>query len=258
MSVCFSLNFKCSIFVTQLLKKLSALKNILFALLILPAFSNAQFENEFNNEFYGGLVFHSAGWGGSMTYSKYLTENKRSIIELDLVSIRHPKQVKTSGLLADNKKFVYGKLNSAYNLRLGYGRKKVIANNSDQKSVEISLVYTGGFSIAALKPVYLNVASNVSITPVLEKYNPDNHSITNIYGGAPNFTGLNEMRYIIGGYAKFGVIANYSPYQNYVRAIEAGISLDYFIEPLPLMAFNEHKNIYPNVYLKFMFGRIYR
>ena len=193
-----------------------------------------------------------------MTHSKYLTSSSRQLIEFDLISFRHPKQQKIRAAERE-KRFVYGKLNSIYVLRAGYGRKVVLGTDFNNKGLEVSLTYSAGLSIAAVKPVYLNILNPFSSqSPTLERYDPEEHTIFEIYSGGPNFSGINEITPIIGTYARLGVMFDYSPYKSYVRALEVGTSLDYFVKPLPMMAFNPNYSLFPNLYLKLMFGRIYR
>ena len=40
-----------------------------------------------------------------------------------------------------------------------------------------------------------------------------------------------------------------------IKALEAGVILDGFIDPIPLMAFNRQYNVFFNVYVSFLFGR---
>lgn len=226
------------------------------SIFVFPFFLSAQ-EEAFKNEFYYGVTLHTSGWGVNLTHSKYLTSKQRQLIEFDLVSMRHPKQQKVKP--QREKKYVYGKLNSVYSFRGGYGRKSVLAKDFNNKGVEISFSYSGGLSLAAVKPVYLNIYNpRAPQTPTLERYNPEIHSFGNIFSGAPNFTGLNEITPVFGAYAKVGFMFDYSPYKNYVRAIETGFILDYYLSPIPMMAHNTNYSFFPNLYLKIMFGRVYK
>lgn len=234
------------------------LKYINIAFLSILSLSVKAQSEPFNYEFYGGLTLHTSGWGVNMAHSKYLTTSKRQIIEFDFVSFRHPKQQRIRATQRE-KRFVYGKLNSIYVFRAGYGRKSVLGYDFNNKGVEVSFSYTGGLSVAAVKPVYLNIYNAFSPqTPTLERYNPEEHNIFDIYSGGPNFSGLNEITPVFGAYARAGLMFDYSPYKNFVRAIEIGASIDYFIKPLPMMAYNENYSLFPNLYFKLMFGRVYR
>ena len=174
-------------------------------------------EKSFNSEFYGGINFHTSGWGGNLNYSKHITSNKRQIISVDLISLKHGKQQKIRTTQRE-KRYVYGKLNSIYVLRGSYGRKVVLANDFNNKGLEVSLTYTGGLSVAGVKPIYLNIVNPFSSqSPTLERYDPEKHTVTDIYSGGPNFSGINELKPIFGINSKIGFLFDYSPYKNYVR-----------------------------------------
>jgi hypothetical protein len=222
---------------------------------VVPSFSQEDDDRVFKNELYGGLLFHTSGWGLNYTVTKFKSERNRSILKFDFYSLRDPKEIKVTPT-SRGERFFYGRLNSAFCFDVTYGRKHVLAHNFNYKGVEISFKYTLGPSILFLKPEYILVADPASQTPVLERYNPLLHSPANIYGGAPRFSGLSQSGLIPGLTARAGFSFDYSPFKNYCRLFEVGVMLSYYNKSYVIMAQTEALNFTPNLYLNFLFGRV--
>ena len=91
----------------------------------------------YRNEASGGLVVHSNGFGVTFKRGWHLTGYKKHLLDIELVSMRHPKQYKQANIFyADAKPFFYGKLNFAYFLRGGYGRQNVLYSKGERSGVE--------------------------------------------------------------------------------------------------------------------------
>jgi hypothetical protein len=249
-------NIKNSIFVT--LKEMNRIKYILiflFSSLLVPSYAQVDDDYAFKNELYGGLLFHTSGWGINYTISKYKTEKSRALFKIDFYSLRDPKEVKVTPNTRGDR-FYYGRLNSIFCFDVTYGRKRVLAHNFKYKGVEVSYKYTMGPSILIAKPEYILVVDQASQTPILERYNPLSHDPSNIYGGAPRFSGLSQSSLIPGLTLRTGFSFDYSPYKNYIRMFEVGLMFSYYLKPYSIMAENPTQQYSPNLYLNFLFGRV--
>ncbi|MBL7930852.1 MAG: hypothetical protein JNL60_03065, partial [Bacteroidia bacterium] len=67
--------------------------------------------------------------------------------------------------------------------------------------------------------------------------------------------GVTEMKFYPGLTAKFNLSFEYAPFTNLIRAIETGVSLDYFPKAVPLMAYNPAENFIVTLHVGFVFGR---
>lgn len=223
-------------------------------------------------EFTGGFVLHSQGFGAILRRSKNKTFMRKRVIELEAVSMEHPKAVKVT-YPYDNqgRSYVYGKLNQIVVTRLGYGRHNVLYAKFD-KGVEIRCLYIGGLSVAWAKPIYLEVAyrdANGFFVPPLmtERYDPDKvddrgqkaHTTDNIYGEASGLRGIDEMRLFPGIYGRFGFSFDYAKQQKNISTIETGIIIDYYVRDVPMMAHIKNDPYYLTFYVSLQFGtRWYR
>lgn len=226
-------------------------------MIILLGFKSYSQLEDYDYSIYGGLNLHTTGWGLSATYSKYVNSTNSRLISLDFISLRDFKQQRVDGIETRSKKYVYGKINSAYILKLNYGNQRSLISKNTQKKISVDFIYTGGLSLAMIKPIYVNVYDQITQKPSLVKYNPFTHGADEIYGRGPNFNGVNEMTAVLGGNINLGLGFDYSTYSEFVRRIELGVSIDYFIKPLPIMAFVDNRTLHPNLYIKFLFGREY-
>jgi hypothetical protein len=207
-----------------------------------------------------GIQFHSAGWGIQFRRSFNLTGYKKLMLEGDYVSMKHPKEVKSVNQSFDNaRSYVYGKLNNFTILRLGVGRQRTFFSKGDRNGVEIRAIYSGGLSMGVLKPVFLQILEPTGTLGQfdlsVQRYDPNEHYIDNIYGRAPFTEGLDRMFFRPGGYLKLGANFEYAPFFEDVKALEVGVIADFYPKEIPIMAYTENKQIFLSFYLTLMYGR---
>lgn len=130
---------------------------ILISLLITQTFSASMFSqvpvNEklmvrISKEIWLGATVHSSGFALNYGMSKFKTFKKKSLINVDLVSINHDKEYKIFGSFDENaKKFIFGKFNSLYTVRFGFGNRKILYEKLRENGLQISMNYTVGPSV---------------------------------------------------------------------------------------------------------------
>ena len=205
----------------------------------------------YRNDISGNFYLHSRGIGLTFHQGKHITNSSRSFYEIDFRTLNHPKQVKLTGAAQDRKRFVYGKLNSVMLIGASLGMQKVIFTKADSKAVEVRFSYCFGPLIALAKPYYFQVDKKADLKFDDENFTPSKDLIV---GRAPYSKGLNEIKIYPGANAKFNFSFEYAPYTNLIRAVETGISLDYFPKALPIMAKNPAENFVLTVRVGFIFG----
>ena len=214
----------------------------------------------YKKDVYGGFNIHTAGMGGTLTFAKFITYKQKRLLTLDIVTMKHPKEVKIRSFVDENSKdFVFGKLNGVVITRLGYGKKFLKYEKLREKGINISWHVSGGLSLAFLKPVYLdviNILPDGSLSsPKQEAYNPEEHHLNNIYGKSRGILGLAETTVTPGGFVKFGIEFEYNDNREYIKAIETGIALDVYPKELPIMAFTNNNFLYPTLYINVLIGQ---
>ncbi len=213
-------------------------------------------------EFAGGVILHSRGWGFHFRKGRNLSYFRSFQWEMDVVSLKSPKQIKTINPYFNNaKSYVYGKLNHIYILRAGFGIKRLLNRKPYWGGIELRFIYFGGFSVAFAKPVYLYIlnysAENDDYTIDIERYDPEKHGLDNIYGRAPFTTGMGNTSIHPGVYAKLGLNFEFGDYNSSIKALELGGVIDYYPLPVEIMALNPKQSFFITFYLSFSFGKRY-
>jgi hypothetical protein len=206
------------------------------------------------------LNLHTNGWGVGYRVGKHLTGYLKRMYECEFVSMKHSKEYSTSNQQYGNaKSFVYGKLNYFYILRPGIGLQKVINEKPYWGGIQLRYFgYLGG-SIGFLKPSYLYILpiTNDEHLKTIEKYDPDKHYIENIFGRAPFYYGLDELKIHPGAYIKAGLNFEYGTNPEKLKSLELGFCLDAYPKSVPIMAFDENNNFILTLYLSIHFGKRY-
>lgn len=216
-------------------------------------------------EFTGGAMIHTQGWGLLLRRAKNKTFLRKRVFELEAVSMEHPKEIRSLNPAVDNSRgYVYGELNQVAVTRFGYGRHNVLYAKFDN-GVEIRYLYIGGFSMAWAKPIYLDVVkwqNGQQVGVATERYDPEKvdengtllHTQQNILGRANPFLGIDKMQFYPGIYGKFGFSFEYGKKQKNVRSLEAGVIIDYYFRDVEMMANIKNDPYYLTFYLSFNFG----
>ena len=212
----------------------------------------------YRNESSFGLYVHTAG-GIGIAYRRgyHVNGYRKRMLELEVQNFKHPKEIKSVNSNYENSKgFIYGKLNSILIIRPGVGYQNLLFEKSEKKNVEIRFSYFVGATLAFAKPVYLEIKYNSMDNNIsTERYDPDKHTPSIIYGKAPFFKGIDQTRLYPGGYAKAALSFEYGKRYNVIKAIETGAVLDVYAVPLPMMAFTKKQQVYVSLYLKMVWGK---
>lgn len=207
-----------------------------------------------------GIIAHNLGFGLNFRIGRNKTYFNSRIINIEVVSMKHPKQIRViNPYYVNAKSYVYGKLNHVYMLRGGFGYKKLLNRKPYWGGLELRLLYQGGISVAFAKPVYLYFWDETYSYVKEEMYDPNNfyHSSEYIYGRAPFISGLDKIRVYPGVFAQLGLNFEFGKYNSKIRALEAGATLEYFPIAIPIMAFNPEQNFFVTLYLNFHIGKRY-
>lgn len=243
----------------------------LFLLIFISTPSFAQFDTEgvdtlenmilYNKQKTYGIVAHSLGFGANYRTGKRLTYFKTRMLEFEFVTMKSYKQVKlVNPYVINSKRYVYGKSNDAFFLRGGFVWKKLLNRKPYWGGVELRLTYGGGLSIGIAKPYYLYIIKDISGTGevfniVPEKFDPDKHSNTDIFGRAPFSKGINEITIHPGVHLKGGLNFEFGTQSTKIKALELGIAMDILPVGMTIMQSNSNQIFFPTAYLSFSFGK---
>jgi hypothetical protein len=239
---------------------------IVFLLTItLPFFAQGELAEQprifYRNEKSLALTLSSNGFGINGRYAKRINARRKTIYDIDLVSIKHRKEVKISNpIIYNSKSFVFGKENSFFTLRGGYGKQVEMFRKVDKGGISIRRFYSAGPSIGFLKPIYYQIiyfgTDGVIERLETQKFNTSTHQ-QSIYGKASFLKGLDEISVAPGIYGRFGFMFEYSRNDLLLHALEAGISIDAFIKKIPIMATEKNDFFFFGLFVSYRFGKVF-
>ena len=241
------------------------MKHPLLIIIIIIAFNSAVFsqgeienrETMFIDSRTLGLHLSSNGLGADFRYHKWLNFYKKRLYSFDLVALKDPKEFKISNPNSlYQKQFVFGKINSVFNIRIGYGLQKKMYAKMDKGGIEINYFYQFGPNLALLKPIYYLMYNYSTQESTIEKFDPiDIHSVYDIFGKASFFKGFDEITVNPGAFGKFGFNFEFSQNDKVVKYIEAGGTVDVFYKTIPIMATEKNNFLFFSLFIHYRFGK---
>lgn len=191
---------------------------------------------------------------------------RKYIFDSEFSHIKHPKEIRVRNPYYDNqKRFVFGKLNTLMNIRGGMGIQRERFSKQDKGGVSIKYYYQLGASLGLLKPVYYDVVDSTRYDQVRQeiilyignkKFSSDIHSISDIYGRSSFFKGFNELQLVPGGFVKAGMVFEYSASFQQINALEAGVMLDVFTRNMPIMDTEKNSPYFVTLFIGYRFGKV--
>ncbi|MDX1910756.1 MAG: hypothetical protein SFV22_04680 [Saprospiraceae bacterium] len=207
-------------------------------------------------------------FGFGVEWGRLRTYNKTKTLSLYIGELKHPKEQKQNAapsLKRSLRPFVYGKQNSLFVLRGSWGQKRYFSEKAKQKGVAIGMSYSFGPSLGLLKPYYLalNFSENGSPSgrPLFQKYTEQNDSVfldnSKILGAGPFTKGFGEISILPGGNASIAYHMDWGAYDEMVKALEIGLSIDVFARKAPIFVDGTEANqqVFFNFFLNLQFGK---
>jgi hypothetical protein len=212
-----------------------------------------------------GLRLNSDGWSiftdiGSVKSSdpkhSDMFYNVR-LLQLEVSEKKDPREYQTTSKVGSGTdKYILGKINNFYAVKLGVGSRTMIAGKPDPGTVSIHWVNAGGLSLGLLKPYYLNAYIG---DPTAIKYSDATKSTfldpSQIESSAGFSKGLSEISIVPGVHFKSAVHFDFSTNRKNVIGVETGVNAEYYSKPVPLMAGQTAKPYFFDIYLAAQFGR---
>ena len=216
----------------------------------------------YNDMALGGVFMHSEGWGFFFRRAHIKSIFSKPFWEIEAATMHSDKEVKTQNQnYPDASSYYFGKLNGMEAIRFGFGNYRTMWRKNDEKCVEVDFVYSGGLSLAVLKPVYLEI---IESTPnpyefqlQSERYDPTKDNPGNIYGRASVFDGLGQLSFYPGAYVRLGFNFDYANRHDMIKGVETGIEIDGYPKQIPIMAtqYATNNQFFLNYYLSISFGK---
>jgi len=204
-----------------------------------------------------GLTLASNGYVIDFQYCKRINGFKSRSLTASLAWIKSPKEIKIYNQYGSQSKFVYGKLNHFFALRLGYGQQIELFSKADDRGVAINFHYKIGPSLGILKPIYYDIIRSNSQKNYISTERFDANTIQNagqIFGGAPFFKGFDELSLVTGVFIKLSMDFNINKKPKAINLLETGVIIDLFTKKIPIMAFDSQKSYFLSLFVSYRFG----
>ena len=213
------------------------------------------------NQWSVGCMLHTNGWGLKFRKGHNITALRQFMWEVEFSTYKSSKEYRSINLnYSDSRSFFYGKLNYVWFLRGGLGQQHILNRKPYWGGVQVSWLYFGGFSLAITKPVFLYIIYKSDNAPdqfIEEKYNPDTQQIFDIFGRGSFLSGLNQLGFHPGAYAKTGLDFDFGSKNHLISSLEVGGTFDYSPIPIAIMAYNPKQSYLLTLYVSMMFGKRY-
>lgn len=230
----------------------------------------------YNKEFAVNFKLHTNGYALGVDFGTLKSYYKTQFWSVEIGEIKHPKEFRQSFEFRSpstnriSRAFIFGKQNNFIPLRLSFGEKRYFSEKAKRRGLAIGMSYSAGPSLGLLKPYYLDLlrfsdSPNGEPTIRSESFSEENAqyflSINNIYGSSGFTKGLDEISILPGGNAKAAIHFDWGAFDEFVKALDVGIMVDFYFKRVPIMAESplvansENTPIFINLFLNLQLGK---
>lgn len=230
-----------------------------------PVYNRPKGPKAITGELSGGIRLNSDGWSAFADLGSVKSQDSKHsdmfynvrLLQLEVSEKKDPHEYTTVNKTSSGTdKYIFGKINNFYAVKLGYGSRKMIAGKPDPGTVSIHWVNVGGLSLGLLKPYYLNLNNG---DPNAIKYSDATKEEflfpQDIQNAAGFSKGLGELKLIPGVHFKSAIHFDFSTNRKNVIGVEAGANIEYYSKPVQLMALQSGTPYFFDVYVAGQFGR---
>lgn len=228
---------------------------------------NTRYHSEFN---VGGRL-STNGWSAYLELEKRKNQKISNLFQFEVGETKNPKEDKrarSNGLAVgpwgnlystSARPFVYGKRNIFYQVRLGYGQRRTIGTKDNKNGVEVSAIYMAGISVGLVRPYYLQLLDTLGSGTYEAKYTPENASDfldpNLIIAGTGLKKGWSEIEVTPGLYARLGMRFDWAEFDEFVSAIEVGVTGSFYSKEVQIMVNNDSDKFFYGAYVSLLFGK---
>jgi hypothetical protein len=209
-----------------------------------------------------GIQLRTNGYGFFYEMAKRKNNRTSNIYRIDFTEIKNSKEEKLlGGSFIFGNPYVYGKINNFYPITLGFGQQHILGQKGNKNGVAVAAIYNAGLSLGLLRPYYLNVddpdPANGGQRTI--KYAGADTTLfldqSAIISGAGLGKGWGEIKLKPGAFVKVAMRFDYGRYNESVSGLEIGMSLEAYASKVPMMAYQEDKQLFFQGYVAILFGR---
>jgi hypothetical protein len=219
----------------------------------------------FNKQTVYSLKLNTDGWGFSFEKGTMKTVKLTKLFTIEIAEKRHPKeqrlsyQFSTGNFIQLGTPYVYGKQNTFYQLKAGFGQQRLIGGKANKNGVAVQWTYAGGPSLGIERPYYIKVFDNGEGVVEDISYSKDDSvaflSPGNIIQGTGLRYGWGNLKIIPGLHIRSAIRFDYGRFNELVSGIEVGVSAEFYTRAPRVMLLNKNERFFFNSYIAFLLGR---
>lgn len=222
---------------------------------------------QYHKQFAGGVKLATTGLDFYLQYGIIKNIYTTHLFTLEYewhIDYRDKKSKSAPYYTETGRNYYFGVQNRFHEIRLSYGFERALADKAAKNGVRLSWVGFIGGSLGLVKPYYLNLQyPGTGDNPVdihSERYSAANAAVfldkARIDEASPISRGMNQISPVGGGYARTGLNFDFGSRDAFVKAIEAGVSIDVFYKKIPIYV-NDNSNhfMFLGLYLSFHLGK---
>lgn len=204
-----------------------------------------------------GLELRTNGYGAFYEYGRRRSARATTTYSLELSEIKNAKEEKGSGTNFFANTYVYGKINNFYQAKLGFGQQIILGQKGNKNGVAVTAHFQGGLALGLLKPYYVDALDGIGQNRAIKYDSPDSTLFLSgpISGGSGFTVGWGEAKMKPGVFLKSALRFDFGRFNESVQALEIGMSVDAYSDKIPIMVYNEPKQLFFQGHLAFVFGR---
>ncbi|NLR93049.1 MULTISPECIES: hypothetical protein [Flammeovirga] len=211
------------------------------------------------NYFYRHKIETSLGQGSGKTkvttgtVGKIKNEKKYHSFNLELLSIRHPKEQKRQTYTGEG--VVFGKMNRLYSIRPMFGKELIIFKKARKQGVQINFLYSVGPAIGIVAPYMVKYRDASGETQTKQFTQDDYLQFSNYIEGTGSLGESLSNASVTAGLAfKASLTFEFGMNKRSITGIEAGLIGDLYAKEVQIMASSDNRNFYSAMFLTFFFG----
>jgi len=214
----------------------------------------------YKKHFAGGIKLASDGYGLFIEKGKAKSIKKALLFQLEIAERKHQKEEKQSLPGSSGLPIIYGKINFFYPIKLGVQQQFLLGNKSNKNGVAITANFGGGISLGLLRPYFINTLDSTGNRKDVRYESADSllfldADIDPFAEGPGLGKGWKYMKMTPGLYAKAALRFDFGRYNELMKAIEVGLTGEFYTKKIPQMVYVKQKQFFFGAYFSILFGR---
>ena len=211
----------------------------------------------YNKQTAFGLQLRTNGYAAFIEIGKMKTPRFTNLYSLEVSEIFHPREEKVPSTDQNyfGGSFKYGKINNFYQVKLGFGQQYVLGQKGNKNGIAVLGIYQGGLSIGLAKPYYVDIDNNNGAKSIRYKGADTSAFLGDrILGSSGLSKGWKEVTIKPGAFAKLGLRFDFDSYNETIKALEIGLSVDAYAREVKQMVYSKPGRIFFQGHIGFVFG----